>query len=701
MISKDSEIFTSAISFDDYEQNEFQSDDPPQKQEDKNIIENTERINIENEKEPKVNEGKPVGQNEDEVKNNNDNENKNNEDTHLPKEEVECKKEEKKEPIGITLQHTVTFSIRKESDIEYAPEKQNEISTSNKTKKEEINQIIKEEILQNPEKQDNKIPIEENNNIVESQKNEENTSKNIQEDVKDEKIEKKKEEKNCPIMNNQKHEENFEIEINLDGNENHYNNTNNIIPNNKESNGINQVGYSYNPEKSIKTEKENFNLTQEKFEEININPKEDDNTHKNEEKMVPNYFNEDIIQDRRCQTLTNFSSNEKEIFNFDDDQTNMINPFSSTQFNPRTTDYFLLDSDSKIEINPHKDKSKYIGSFISYDINIVSSSNPSNKFTKCTRRYDNIKKFYDKLTKRYPYIYLPKLSSKKFTVKILENEAFLSIRKKELCFLLNYIYSSDKLAKLPESVVFINSSIFKEEYFTNKKNDFTYELKLTHSKITNAWNSLKNYFSKEEEKDAKQMEYNLMFKYYEDLYKKIDSIKGELMIIRENLSLLNFNYTSLTSNFNYLKDIDNINTKFIEECEGVNDKMAKVKNDDFNLLFDEFLIYDLSLKGIVNLLSRYIKFCQHYNAISKEFKNYQKNKSLYSVDIGKIKEKGNEKKLLFENNINEQINEFIFTHSNTFDKLLQDFSDFLKKSNYEEIKIVRKIIDCFSNKNEI
>lgn len=664
MIREDSEIFTSAVSLDESEENQIQPNDSPEEEEDKYKKENTERLNIEKEKEPKVNQEKPIDEIKDEVKNDSDN--------------------EKKENVGVTLQHTATLSIRKESDIEYAPEKKNEISTANESKKEETNQIIKEEILPNLnlENQENNVPINDDKTVSErdKEKNSNETNENIAKEIIEE-------------------EEKFEIEINDDDDDNGEDSKskNNIIPNNEEANEVNQEEYSYNPVQLINKEEENFNKTQEKFEEMNINSKEDDNINKDEQKLDRNYFNVDVTQDFRCQTLGNFPSNEKELFNIDEDQANAINLFSSSQINPSTPDYFLLDNDSKIEIDPHKDKSKYIGSFISYDINIVSSSKPSNKFTKCTRRYDNIKKFYDKLTNRYPYIYLPKLSSKKFTVKIIENESFLLIRKKELCFLLNYIYSSVKLAKLPECVLFINSSLFKEEYFTNTKNDFTYELKITHSKITNAWNSLKNYFSKEEEKDAKQMEYNLMFKYYEGLYKKIDSIKGELMVIRENLSQLNFNYNNLTSNFNYLKDIDSINTNLIENCEEVNNEMSKVNYDDFNVLFDDFLIYDLSLKGIVNLLSRYINFCHLYNTLSKEFKNYQKNKSLYSVDVEKIKERGKEKKTLFENQINEQINEFVSMYNNTFDKFLQNFTDFLKKSNYEEINIIKEITNRFSN----
>ena len=320
----------------------------------------------------------------------------------------------------------------------------------------------------------------------------------------------------------------------------------------------------------------------------------------------------------RCQTVRE-TNHIKEMEGSVDDSEESNNSFKSVDHKdsnseltsnialPNANEFYLLDDKSTISIEAHVEKSKYVGTFINYDINIVpkQTTKNANKFTKCTRRYDNFKSFYLKLTRRYPYIYLPKLSSTKISIKLISNDAFLESRKKELCYLLNYIYTSEELAKLPECILFINSAVFDEKYFKSIKNDFGYDIQIPQTNFSGMWNSMMNYFKGNETTDSKQMEYSLMYKYYNGLYQNIHKIKHELTIIEMKKNEENSNYNTFSNSLSYLKDIGNNEFEQLEHFEKIAHTLSNQGNDKIHKLVEEFSIFDLLFKGVVNLLYRY------------------------------------------------------------------------------------------------
>lgn len=395
----------------------------------------------------------------------------------------------------------------------------------------------------------------------------------------------------------------------------------------------------------------------------------------------------------RCQTVRETNHiKEKEgiLFNVDDikesknpvksvDHKESNSELTSNSALPNANEVFRLDDKSTISIEAHVEKSKYVGTFINYDINIVpkQTTKNANKFTKCTRRYDNFKSFYLKLTRRYPYIYLPKLSSTKISINLISNDAFLESRKKELCYLLNYIYTSKELAEKPECILFINRAVFDEKYFKSIKNDFGYDIQIPQTNISGMWNSMMNYFKGNETTDSKQMEYSLMYKYYNGLYQNIHKIKHELTIIEMKKNEENSNYNTFSNSLSYLKDIGNNEFEQLEHFEKIAHTLSNQGNDKIHKLVEKFSKFDLFFKGVVNLLYRYTQFCELYNQINKLYNQGQ-------LSSNTIKNNAEEKKKTFEKKMEEAIKDYVKKHSGSYEKLIEEFVDYLREENEEE-----------------
>ena len=440
-------------------------------------------------------------------------------------------------------------------------------------------------------------------------------------------------------------------------------------------------------EEKLSKEESNTNI-QSTHQEFSITPNEP------EVSTVKNIVDKDNdIGYERCQTVretNHIKEMEGNLFTVDDiEESN--NSFKSVDHKesdseltsnfalPNAKEVFLLDDKSTISIEAHVEKSKYVGTFINYDINIVpkQTTKNANKFTKCTRRYDNFKSFYLKLTRRYPYIYLPKLSSTKISIKLISNDAFLESRKKELCYLLNYIYTSEELAKLPESILFINSAVFDEKYFKSIKNDFGYDIQIPQTNFSGMWNSMMNYFKGNETTDSRQMEYSLMYKYYNGLYQNIHKIKHELTIIEMKKNEENSNYNTFSNSLSYLKDIGNNEFKQLEDFEKIAPTLSNQGNDKIHKLVEKFSIFDLLFKGVVNLLYRYTQFCELYNQINKLY-----NQRQLSSDT--IKKNAEEKKKKFEDEMEKAIKDYVNKYSGSYEKLIEEFVDYLREENEEE-----------------
>ena len=440
-------------------------------------------------------------------------------------------------------------------------------------------------------------------------------------------------------------------------------------------------------EEKLSKEESNTNI-QSTHQEFSITPNEP------EVSTVKNIVDKDNdIGYERCQTVretNHIKEMEGNLFTVDDiEESN--NSFKSVDHKesdseltsnfalPNAKEVFLLDDKSTISIEAHVEKSKYVGTFINYDINIVpkQTTKNANKFTKCTRRYDNFKSFYLKLTRRYPYIYLPKLSSTKISIKLISNDAFLESRKKELCYLLNYIYTSEELAKLPESILFINSAVFDEKYFKSIKNDFGYDIQIPQTNFSGMWNSMMNYFKGNETTDSRQMEYSLMYKYYNGLYQNIHKIKHELTIIEMKKNEENSNYNTFSNSLSYLKDIGNNEFKQLEDFEKIAHTLSNQGNDKIHKLVEKFSIFDLLFKGVVNLLYRYTQFCELYTQINKLY-----NQRQLSSDT--IKKNAEEKKKKFEDEMEKAIKDYVNKYSGSYEKLIEEFVDYLREENEEE-----------------
>ena len=77
------------------------------------------------------------------------------------------------------------------------------------------------------------------------------------------------------------------------------------------------------------------------------------------------------------------------------------------------------------------------------------------------------------------------------------------------------------------------------------------------------------------------------------------------------------------------------------------------------------------------MLYRYTQFCELYNQINKLY-----NQGQLSSDT--IKNNAEEKKKTFEKKMEEAIKDYVKKHSGSYEKLIEEFVDYLREENEEE-----------------
>ena len=357
----------------------------------------------------------------------------------------------------------------------------------------------------------------------------------------------------------------------------------------------------------------------------------------------------------------------------------------------KNKDFFLLDPTTYIKIESYNVKNEIIGTYTAFDINIISKtfSPPNNKITKCTRRYDNFHTFYSKLIEKYPYKFLPKLSSKKISLNFIDDKDLLEIRKDELCYLLTYIYSNEDLASLPECINFINSSNFDEMYFKkDKNNNFTSDIQISDYSVGKVFSVFTNYFNEEKQLN-KEYDINKIYYFYKGMYDNYHLIKKKINNLRKNKKKFYVNYKALANNFNYIKEVNGIDKNSLTILEKISLDMSEEK-DDIDDIFKEFDYFDLLLCGLVELIERYIKFQNLLYNFNESYKKY-KNDPKKGREMKSIKESFNEKNKMFFERVQIEIDNFVKKYGKKYQNLMEKFIELIKTENTNNYNIYKSI----------
>lgn len=348
--------------------------------------------------------------------------------------------------------------------------------------------------------------------------------------------------------------------------------------------------------------------------------------------------------------------------------------------------YFALPEKGRFELIPHINQKSVtrleFSSHIDYDINLITSDKLV--CTKCKRRYNEFDTFYNKLTSKYPYLFIPQLPSKNITNKIISDQLFLSTRKKELTQLLNYIYSEEKLYKLPECYVFITSPEFDSKYFLNQKDNFCYEIERHQNKFKNLASSVSKYFKKEEKTMTEEEErLRIKFAFYTKLLADFKGMKREVIAYNESQTKLNENFLELEKNLLYLKDVKGLmNFHTMQYTSGFVAKSTQ-KNDE---LLDKMSWFTLILKGVVDLLNRYFKFLEKYKLTDTQYRAQMKDSNYSDYTLEFIASQAKEKKKDFERILEEELNSFSEKYTGEVQKLLNEFVNVIKENVNDDIK---------------
>lgn len=280
-----------------------------------------------------------------------------------------------------------------------------------------------------------------------------------------------------------------------------------------------------------------------------------------------------------------------------------------------------------------------------YQISILKKdkySNNSSSFAEekkilSYRRYNDFYMFYSKLKIRYPQYIFPRLSDKNIMTKIIDNPEFLENRRKELQYLINKLYTHNKIGKSEEFKKFINDSVFDIEYYNNLPNKYVYEEceKAENEKgyISQGYKKVSTFLSGFYSKSNTELKESEREK---NILSKIDEYKNKIVHYKNLLEEIKTFYESsqeeikqyaiLSKDILYLKDEkanqnkeEDYNKVKFNELEGINKKYSEILKDNskflLEMIIDPLNFCILDVEGINKAFERYVAFIEKIKLI--------------------------------------------------------------------------------------
>ena len=366
-----------------------------------------------------------------------------------------------------------------------------------------------------------------------------------------------------------------------------------------------------------------------------------------------------------------------------------------------------------LEVEDNGNTVSYLGNVRKYEISLVSSTKEGKQKKKilCYRRFSNFVSFYSALQITFPHFIFPKLSEKNFFTKFTNDALFLERRRKQIKFFVNFLYNHPVLSQSKEFLKFIKDAEFDENFFKTIPPLFSYpEIdKLTAGSLMSKLSSL-NPFARgagaKTPKSRSQSELSRNESKFKEISEKINSIFIELNNVEISLGEEEKSLNEIDRSVLFLKSKKNFSNGVDEEKEygsvylmsnNICNCYSEInKKSSISKIVDAFDEFNLMLSGICEGFNRYNEFIKNFERIHLMVEQARAN-NFSGVDrkiaeqVPEVLERANKDKEKFENKLIEEIVCFSTNNANTFEELLEQFFNLMKKINCMELNLLE---DC-------
>ena len=466
------------------------------------------------------------------------------------------------------------------------------------------------------------------------------------------------------------------------------------------------------------------------IDEENLDDSDDNDKHSNNNSNK--YMFNSTITTNINNTDNNNNINEYEIINEEDNNSNFQKnqiDIDEEKIDTPTPDEKQTKIDIKIkiedkikneedlyELDIKEKKTDSISLTTYYEIILINKNKNLNNI-KSYRRYDNFSSLYEALKLEFPYFIFPKLSEKNILNKYKKDTDFMLKRKNQLKYFINYLFKHYEIKDSLLFKKFLNDSEFDEKYFKSIK--YKYLSPFTDQYILNNNYSVKNgikiiyntikginsyeykYEKTNNEKELIKIKifYKELFENFENIYKYFNkycrNCKKNINNLEENsrcfLKLkLDNNLNSESERDKFFDDLIKLNKNIQNQKENINVQYFNVLDD-----FDKFLLY---LNGVNESLDRYFDiFLKEYEKVLFINNKILNEKIIEKEKISEEASKIKNAKQKYENNLINEIGNFMEENKDRYENILKNFINLLNEENKNENIILNENKNIFED----
>lgn len=275
-------------------------------------------------------------------------------------------------------------------------------------------------------------------------------------------------------------------------------------------------------------------------------------------------------------------------------------------------------------------------------------------------------------------------------------------RKKQLKFFLNYLFNHPKINSTNDFIKFIKDPEYDEEYFKeNPPKPYPESQKQSSGNIYDVLNSMSSMIIKSKSHEINNKKENEFLKakiFYRNLLEQLVDQMKSLSIYTNSIVNLGDNYSHILKDLMYFKGhkINDNNNKSLDTIHSMSNfnqffELPKVISQihldyykEYQILFDDFDSFILSISGVLNAFERYEKFIILYINVHKAMTNSKVNVSL---NISKLQEEVSDvekRKLFFEQTLLDELKIYIKNNSSKLSDMINTFTLLCNSMNLNE-----------------
>jgi hypothetical protein len=283
---------------------------------------------------------------------------------------------------------------------------------------------------------------------------------------------------------------------------------------------------------------------------------------------------------------------------------------------------------------------------------------------------------------------------------------------------MNCLYNKEEIKQSREFNKFINDPVFDEVYFKKEENMYYFPetSKFSDSIGNKIYSTFSSFFSSNTSKSENQTQYDIslgdkyellkrMECYYQNLLENFKEVKSQIVVFIYNLKKSQENYSELSNNFFYLKDVIFSNEKsrdYFSIFSEISVGYGKISQEMFEktgiYLEERFEGFLSMLQGLCDLFDRYQECITNYVNVNKAVTDSRSNSRIY--DLTKLKNEEHqiaEIKREFEKMILKEVNKFSTDFANEYSILLEHYKNLIKITNSNEMELIEKYSDYFQH----